>query len=564
MERIRIPLVGFNSQRNPDAYNNTSKDCRYVNCVVKSAPNPVTRKNEIFLEKRVGLELQATPDGTNTGSATLFQTSDLSRYSSFQTSNSARMFKETTLIGTSDAISGVTSALTQIREISLGGTRYIFFSFCGNANTTQGVYYFDTSVNTATTTFTADTNSNTSLTNVSATTNLRVGQRVTGTDIPSATRITVISGSTVTISNAATGTTPSVTVTQEHASKIMSSNFPTRAAGPIFALNGRIFALDCVNNRIYQSSFNDPQTWAADGYISLDYLPDQSCAIQNNGMTAYGFGQNSIEIFNYQNNPSGSQLTRVGVIDNGVPRMSISPSAVVNGVMYFASFHGGVYKFSDGSPQKISPSSIDALMASAQNQTVSSGSPFIDGFYYNGRPFLHLCGANLASGIATTRFQFWYDIENNVWTEQEFTISSVNRSIRFSSIGELRKTGAIALAALGKTYILDYNSPVYQDDSSTMTMTVQLGRSDLGSGKRKFYNKAYLVGDRQAAGTVTLEYSDDDYGNWITAGTFDLTDLGKPICRLGSSKNGRAWRLTDANNQACRLQALDIEYEIGT
>ena len=565
MPTIRLPLVGANSQRNPDAYNNTSKDCRYVNCVVKTAPNPITRKNEFFLEKRIGLEAVSTVDGTNLGNSIL--TVGATRYSTFQTATSARVFSGTTLIGTSDSMITVSPenvGLAQVAELSLGGVRHIFFSHPrpGLAPGAQGVYYYDTSVSVGTTTFTGDLNSNTSITNVSSTTNLRKGQRLTHANIPAGARITDISGTTVTISAAATATAPTETITQEHLSKIMSANFPTKPTGHIFSLNGRVFALDVANGRIYQSAFNDPQTWSSGDYISLDYLPDTAAAIRQNGMTAYGFGQNSIEIFQYAGNASGSQLTRVGVTDNGGALTSICTAVTNNGVMYFVGFNGGVYRMSETSPQKISTSIIDSIMASAASQAVNQ-TPYIDAFYYDGRPFLSVVGAtNLTSAGGTVHYTFWYDIELNVWTEQKFTVTS-DRAIRLNSVGAYRMTDAILFAPLGKTYKLDYVSPVYQDDSSSMTMTMQLGNSDLGTGKRKFFHKAWLVGDTQSSGTVTLEYSDDDYANWVTAGTFALANLERPIVGLGSSHK-RAWRLTDANNQAGRYQALDIEYDVGT
>ena len=57
---------------------------------------------------------------------------------------------------------------------------------------------------------TGDTNSSTSITNVSPTTIIKIGDWIKGTDIPTNTRVTNVSGSTVTISRAATGTTVGV------------------------------------------------------------------------------------------------------------------------------------------------------------------------------------------------------------------------------------------------------------------------------------------------------------------------------------------------------------------
>jgi hypothetical protein len=61
-------------------------------------------------------------------------------------------------------------------------------------------------------TFTGDTHTNTTLDNVSSTTNLNVGMWVTGSGIPTGTIITAISGTTLTLSNAATATASGVTI----------------------------------------------------------------------------------------------------------------------------------------------------------------------------------------------------------------------------------------------------------------------------------------------------------------------------------------------------------------
>lgn len=64
-------------------------------------------------------------------------------------------------------------------------------------------------------TITGDTNTNTTISNVSSFTNLVVGQRITGTNIPAGTHITVLTpgSSTITISQAATGSTAGSTFT---------------------------------------------------------------------------------------------------------------------------------------------------------------------------------------------------------------------------------------------------------------------------------------------------------------------------------------------------------------
>ena len=93
-------------------------------------------------------------------------------------------------------------------------------------------------------------------------------------------------------------------------------------------------------------------------------------------------------------------------------------------------------------------------------------------------------------------------------------------------------------------------------------MTIQTARLNHGTDKRKFESSIRLIADTQSSGTTTLEVSDDDYGSWVTLGTFDMTKMDKRITRCGSYRE-RAYRLTHSANTAWRGQALEIELDMG-
>jgi hypothetical protein len=103
----------------------------------------------------------------------------------------------------------------------------------------------------------------------------------------------------------------------------------------------------------------------------------------------------------------------------------------------------------------------------------------------------------------------------------------------------------------------------YFDDSTAVTLTIQLARQDFGSGNRKFLKSIELVADTQASGTTTLEISKDDFATFTTIGTFDMTEAKKIIYRCGSFKGGASLRLTHSANTAWRGEALLVDYEVG-
>ena len=94
----------------------------------------------------------------------------------------------------------------------------------------------------------------------------------------------------------------------------------------------------------------------------------------------------------------------------------------------------------------------------------------------------------------------------------------------------------------------------------TYSMEIRTSKIDHDYGGRKFINSIRLIADDQASGTATLEASDDDYGSWVTLGTFDMTSHDKKISACGSHVGGRAYRLTHSANTPFRAEALEIDY----
>ena len=103
-------------------------------------------------------------------------------------------------------------------------------------------------------------------------------------------------------------------------------------------------------------------------------------------------------------------------------------------------------------------------------------------------------------------------------------------------------------------------STTFTDAAATMTATVRTNGIDLDTDEEKFVTEIWLDADTQASGTATLECSDDDYGSWVTLGTFDMTKHEKRITRCGSHTGERAYRLTHSANTAFRARALRIKY----
>ena len=519
MAEITIPLVTVNSTRGPNADDNLSLDSRIINGVISTTVNPITRELDAFVEKRAGLTLRSTTQvgsltqaiySSSLGNSTLTIHRNLT--SGNQTIVSTNSADTSSVIETLSVAQTPTAddiGLTHISEGIVGSNLTVFFSYGTQHNNNQNFFY----------------------------------------------STSIIGG----------------------VSQATATNVPARTSGPIIIMDGFVLALDYINSRIYQSSVNSiTNAWTA-GYMPVNDYGNQVLMMLRSGRNIYVIGQASIEVFENAGNPSGSILKRIRsfAVKIGAQRISFCQAVSILDVIFFVGYQGGVFKIEENGISKVSSSVVDAIMASSAavldsaSTTTTAGSVHIDAFYYEGRPFLNIVGSTYQNYLTvnaepTHQYTFWYDILNNMWTEQDFTISSTARVMRFSSGIRTRLTDAAPVSTLGTIYKLDLASPVYQDDSGTMTLTIQLMRTTFGTGKNKIVHQCWLDADEQASGITYLDFSDNDGTSFTTHGqTFDMTNLDMPITGLGSHRGGRIYRLRHYSNTAWRGRALRFKYTVG-
>ncbi len=169
-----------------------------------------------------------------------------------------------------------------------------------------------------------------------------------------------------------------------------------------------------------------------------------------------------------------------------------------------------------------------------------------------------------AGGTTTSAFlrEMIYNVDLNIWSEWDSPLLTFVRGVGAQSVNQIIATSRISTS--GKIYSINPSAglEVYQDDGTPYSMMIQTSKTDFGTDNRKRIQAVSLIGDMQVSGTVLLEYSDDDYQTWKTAGSFDKTKKVQNLTRLGTFKGSRAWRLTDSGNDAFRASALEFDYTI--
>lgn len=550
--QVRIPLVGSYNQRNVDVRNSlvtSGKDQRFRNCIPQVVVNPITKTATVAVYKRPGLASSTIASGDN-GCAAFYSQNQSAKYEVFQnaSTNVNDVYKNGVKIGstlnTGQPISGINSTLINDKE-------YVFFvEIQGNAST-NGWYHVEDATATS---FTGDrTNGSAVVNNIASTTGLYAGQLISGTGFAAGTRIlTVDSATQVTMNaNASSGAPTSTNFTVDPLAKILDTDYPQYTIGqPVFD-GGFAFVMDAVGN-VWGSDINNITSWTTTNKFPCDIEPDSAIGglFKIKEFILAG-GSETTEVLRNAGNPAGSPLSRVQTLRIGVVAgVNAGDTAYLIGRTQRGVT--GIYAFGEGL-NKISTDEVDSILGYYQTSDTNAQSKL--GYIVIGGQEALI----IQAGSAPT---FIYFIKSGFIAEWDFPAALAGNA--HVSYYDAINRDIIFLGSTGKRYLMDLGTPLYQDEGSAYSQIVQLARQDFGTGNRKFLKWIELIADTQASGTVTLEISTDDFATFTTIGTFDLTKAKKIIYRCGSFVGGASLRLTHSANTANRMEALVVEYEVGT
>jgi hypothetical protein len=562
LKTVRIPLMGSYNTRGIDAYsyyssNSRFKDQRFIGFMPNIVTNPLTGSKTVYLDKRSGLAGSASGLG-NGRNIYIDRNANVIVKQVYEGGSTYRVYYG------SDAIGTTLGTIVQFSEaVNPGSGAYILMT---STNGTETAFIFDNWLNTNLTTFTCNTTSGSAvLTNVSGSSvssQLKVGQKISGTGIPSSARIqsydsgagTITMGINDTTTVTATATNTGITVTYEHMQKIMDSNFPTDV-GPMVEMDGYVFVMDGDGN-IYNSDLNNPMSWGATSYIATGRAPDVGAGVVRFKNYLVAFSSATIEFFRNVGNDLGSPLQRVdemtlnhGVLAGGV--ITYPQFAQIRDILFWKSKpigpgSTGVWMFTGGEPQRISTPSIERIM-------LVSGllEGYMQAFEYAGKTFLYIGSANTSA----VHPSFLYCVETGEWIETGFSENMVIASGYYEpQIMSITDDGIYAWST-------GYDNDVtYQDGGAAYTVTVQTSKLDFNTEKRKRFHKIALIGDTQTStATVSISWSDDDYDTFSTARTVDMSSDRAYLTNCGSARR-RAFKIENSTNTPLRLEALEITY----
>jgi hypothetical protein len=374
---------------------------------------------------------------------------------------------------------------------------------------------------------------------------------------------------------------------------ITDADFPTAVDRGIAALDGYIFVLgsdasSSSRTAIFNSDLDDPTTWTSLGYIECELRGGASLGIDTYKEHVVVFSSKNIQFFYNAGNATGSPLNpRKDLVYNfGLHRINNSAGATSLRKTWWKSEAGDRLAFVgttfDGNRfigmfegfefQKISNSFVDALLA-YEFQTVG-----ITGYSYGGKEFIHI--------VINGRIALYYDTETKFWHVFDSDISDYSSNSEFTDAAS-KFRGSPASPALctslggdsdtttgnGRLYYFDLLSNSHIDtesDGSTthaLNMVIQTPRYRGEQGyesRRKFQHELQLISDTQTStDNISVQYSDDDYQNFSTARTIDMSQTLKQLQRLGYFRE-RVFKLTYSGTNLVRLESLEGQIHMGT
>jgi hypothetical protein len=340
---------------------------------------------------------------------------------------------------------------------------------------------------------------------------------------------------------------------------VVASNFPATNVGSTIAFDGYILVGE-KNGRIWNSNNEDPTTWGASNFISAQAFPDDLVALARQNDVVLAFGTMSTQMFYDAGNAApGSFMGNLAQATLQVGCAGINTiSQQENFVVWVSAAQNGGFAIQklDGitALNKISTAPIERLLnaegASIAN-AVGFSSRIAGHFFY----ILNLVSANRT---------FVYDIDQKFWTEWQTGASG--QFLMCCAGQSTTNLPLIQHTTNGRIYSI--SPAVYQDDGSTITVLLQTSPMDFDSMNRKFMSRLELIGDRYSTtNPVSVAYTDNDYQSFSTSRTIDMvqnnTNWRAFGTRWGSFKR-RAFQLTHTANQPLRLEAMDVDIQLGS
>ena len=332
--------------------------------------------------------------------------------------------------------------------------------------------------------------------------------------------------------------------------EITDAQFPTDTVGNFAALDGYVFIMDALG-RVHNSDENSVTAWTANNYFATNAVPDVGVGVVRHRDTLVAFGKEHMEVLYNAGNPTNSPLSRIDERTKEVGLVSASAITKVRDALFFCGANDGklaIYHYDGGEVESVSSGEINSKLSlvGPSNISLTTTSAY-------GRMFVLV-----NTGGATT---LAYCVEEGAWSEWGGDVYLWHASDAVVTGDSIVSYAISKTSTSGKVYVVDPLSLTYADDGTTFTSSIQTGVWDNGTAADKFCSKTALIGDQGTS--VSLSWSDDDYGTYNTPRTISLNSR-KPFTTRCGRFSRRSFLIEHTADEPLRLEALELTWEDGS
>lgn len=336
--------------------------------------------------------------------------------------------------------------------------------------------------------------------------------------------------------------------------KITDVDFPGNAGKTIVGTFAHLDGFACIatsDGLLYASDVNSMTAWTATSYDSANAYPDKGVGCVRHRNYIIVFGTESMQFFENRG-LTPFPLVKVTSLTQKIGAISADAIAQLSDTTFWAGSTAqsgiSIYKYDNG-VARISTPEVDSLLILAGSSNIS-----LTTLRHYGRSFLLVLAATV---------QLVYCVEEDEWFEYTSSVPICYKCAGVSIGGTMVSYAVSKHSTSGKVFIQNQAALTYQDNGMAFTARMQMALMGDQSNNRCFWEEAELLCDVESGSTATLLSSDDDYQNYTTLATLDLSTERPRATRLGSSRR-RSWIITHSANTPFRAEALKIRYSVGS
>jgi len=337
---------------------------------------------------------------------------------------------------------------------------------------------------------------------------------------------------------------------------VIDSDYPATTVKGFCYLNGPIYVMQSVAV-LWGSAVNsvsNPGDWDPINFIRAQIEPDDGVFMSKQLVYAIAFKKWSTEVFFDAGNPTGSPLAPVQGSKASYGCANGDSVQMIDDVLFWLSTNKSaslqVVMMSQLGVRVISTPSIDKLLVDADVVGVDIVMSWQ--LKTNGHSWyvitLKDINLTLAYDIVFDKWFQWTDANGNYFPIIASTYGVNGEHIlQHESNGRLYKISPLVFTDLNDPIVVDIITPVF----------------DANTRRRKQMNLLKIIGDKTEGSVINCRRTDDDYESWSQWRDIDM-GANNPTLVNGGTFTRRAYQFRHAMNTPFRIQAVEVQYDIGT